>query len=151
MVAPSRAHAILGIELLPKVSMRRYWPVLLVALVAFSSKLSAQDSTAKSGASAEAAVGTSVADKALVGAAESFPASAGKLACFARIMNATDSDIEFVWYKGDAEMGRVKQSVKGSPWRTWSTKTLPADAAGDWRCDVVHGEKVLQSVKFKVE
>lgn len=128
----------------------RYWPVAVLALVASSSAI-AQDTTAKAAASAEAAVGTSVVDKALVGAAESFPASAGRLACFARIMNATDTDVEFVWYKGDAEQGRVKQSVKGSPWRTWSTKTIPADAAGEWRCDVVQGEKVLQSVKFRIE
>ena len=133
--------------------MRKYWPVVLVALVTMSATSFAQDSTAKQGpaASAEAAVGTSVAEKALVGAAESFPASTGKLACFARIMNATDTEVDFVWYKGDAEQGRVKQAVKGSPWRTWSTKTLPADAAGEWRCDVVQGEKVLQSVKFRIE
>lgn len=135
--------------------MRKYWPVVLLALVALPASAKAQDTTAKqaggTAASAEAAVGTSVADRALVGAAESFPASAGKLACFARIMNATDSEIEFVWYKGDAEQSRVKQTVKGSPWRTWSTKTLPANAAGDWRCDVMQGDKVLQSVKFRIE
>lgn len=131
--------------------MSKRWPIVAV-LLALSSSASAQDSTAKSsGASAEAAVGTSVTEKALVGAAESFPASAGKLACFARVMNATDSEIEFVWYKGDVEQSRLRQMVKGSPWRTWSTKTLPAGAAGDWRCDVVQGEKVLQSVKFKIE
>ena len=131
--------------------MRKYLPVVLA--LALSTSAVAQDSTVRQAgaASAEAAVGTSVADKALVGAAESFPASAGRLACFARIMNATDSEVEFVWYKGDAEQGRVKQSVKGSPWRTWSTKTLPANAAGEWRCDVVQGEKVLQSVKFRIE
>ena len=135
--------------------MRKYWPVVLVTLVVVSTNAVAQDpapqQAGSAAASAEAAVGTSVVDRALVGAAESFPASAGKLACFARIMNATDSEVEFVWYKGDVEQGRVKQAVKGSPWRTWSTKTLPADAAGEWRCDVMQGEKVLQSVKFKVE
>ena len=135
--------------------IRKYWPVVLLALVAVSTKALAQDTTAQqagtAAASAEAAVGTSVADRALVGAAESFPASAGRLACFARIMNATDTEVEFVWYKGDMEQGRVKQSIKGSPWRTWSTKTLPADAAGEWRCDVVQGETVLTSVKFRIE
>lgn len=130
--------------------MRRYWPVVVMAFVVASNAF-AQDTTAKAGASAEAAVGTSVSEKALVGAAESFPAGTGRLACFARIMNATDTDVEFVWYKGDVEQGRVKQSVKGSPWRTWSTKTLPANAAGDWRCDVVQGDRVLQSVKFRIE
>lgn len=136
--------------------MRKHWPVALMALVVLSARSVAQDTSAAMqaggvAATAEAAVGTSVADRALVGAAESFPASTGKLACFARIVNATDSDVEFVWYKGDVEQGRVKQSVKGSPWRTWSTKTLPADPSGDWRCDVVQGDKVLHSVKFRIE
>lgn len=139
--------------------MRKQWPaaVLIAALVVptFASAQDPQQAGAAAkpavAATAEVAVGTSVAEKALVGGAESFSASAGKLACFARIVNATDSEIEFVWYKGDAEQARLKQMVKTSPYRTWSTKTLPADAKGDWRCDVVQGDKVLQSVKFKVE
>jgi DUF2914 family protein len=137
--------------------MRKYWPAVLMisAAMALPAASTAQDATqagaAKAAVTVEAAVGTSVADKALVGAAESFPATSGKIACFAHISNAVGSEIEFVWYKGDAEQARVKQTVKGSPYRTWTTKTLPADAKGDWRCDVVQGEKVLQSVKFKVE
>jgi hypothetical protein len=136
--------------------MRKHWPAVLVvcAAIATSSAGQAQEpaqaGAAKPAAAADAAVGTSVVDKALVGAAESFPAS-GKVACFARLTNAENTEIEFVWYKGDAEQARVKQMVKGSPYRTWTTKTLPADAKGDWRCDVVQGDKVLQSVKFKVE
>lgn len=136
--------------------MRKYWPAVLLASAALALpvRASAQDATragAVKAASAEVAVGTSVADRALVGAAESFPAGSGKLACFARLVDAADTEIEFVWYKGDAEQGRVKQAVKGSPWRTWSTKTLPADAVGEWRCDVVQDGKVIQTAKFKVE
>jgi hypothetical protein len=134
--------------------MRKHWLAVVAVTAVFSAPALAQDPAQQSAskvAAADAAVGTAVADRALVGAAESFPASAGKLACFARITDATDTEIEFVWYKGDAEQTRVKQAVKGSPWRTWSTKTLPADPKGDWRCDVVQGDKVLQSVKFKVE
>src|SRR5216117_508463 len=122
--------------------MRKYWPAVLVASLSFGAaeRSIAQEATqagaAKSAATVEAAVGTSVADRALVGAAEAFPAASGKLACFARITNAENSDVEFVWYKGDAEQARVKQTVKTNPYRTWSTKTLPEDAKGDWRCDV---------------
>ena len=64
---------------------------------------------------------------------------------------AADSEVEHVWYKGDAEQGRVKLKVGGSPWRTYSTKTLGPDASGDWRCDFVQNGTVLQSVKFKVD
>jgi hypothetical protein len=136
--------------------MRKYWPAALVAMVLVAARVSAQDAApqqagAPKAPAAEAAVGTSVENRALVGASESFPASAGRLACFARITDAADTEVEFVWYKGDAEQARVKQMVKTNPYRTWSTKTLPADAAGDWRCDVVQGEKVLHSVKFKVQ
>src|SRR5437016_5099780 len=135
--------------------MRKYWPaVLLVALsAAIPCRVSAQEQagTAKAAATVEAAVGTAVADRALSGAAESFKADAGKLYCFSKITGAAESDIEHVWYKGDAEVSRVKLHVGGSPWRTHSSKTLGDSPQGDWRCDVVQDGKVLQSVKFKVE
>ncbi len=110
-----------------------------------------QAGTAKSAATVEASVGTAVADHALTGAAESFPKGTAKLYCFIKVTGAADSGVEHVWYKGDAEQGRVKLKVGGSPWRTYSTKTLGDDASGDWRCDVVQNGTVLQSVKFKVE
>ena len=135
--------------------MRKHWPAVVLASLAMAlpSLASAQDpqQSGKAAATAEAAVGTSVENRALVGAAESFPPSTGKLFCFSRVMNAADTEIEHVWYKGDVEQGRVKLKIGGSPWRNHSSKTLLADAAGDWRCDVVHDGKVLQSVKFKIE
>lgn len=133
--------------------MRKYWPTLLVGLisVAAPTRASAQDTTAKAAPTVEAAVGTSVVEKALVGAAESFPVGTASVACFSRVTGAAGATIEHVWYKGDTEMSRKKLSIGGSPFRTWSSKKLPADAAGDWRCDVVQDGKVLQSVKFKVE
>ena len=110
-----------------------------------------QAGAAKSAATVEASVGTAVADHALTGAAESFPKGTAKLYCFSKVTGAADSEVEHVWYKGDTEQGRVKLKVGGSPWRTYSTKTLGDDASGDWRCDVVQNGTVLQSVKFKVE
>jgi len=125
-----------------------------IALVSATSAR-AQDPTqagaAKSAATAEVSVGTSVADRALAGAAESFPKGTEKLYCFSKVTGAENSEIEHVWYKGDAEQGRVKLKIGGSPWRTYSSKTLGAEGSGDWRCDVVQDGKVLQSVKFKVE
>jgi hypothetical protein len=125
-----------------------------IALVSATSAR-AQDPTqagaAKSAATVEVSIGTSVADRTLAGAAESFPKGTEKLYCFSKVTGAENSEIEHVWYKGDAEQGRVKLKVGGSPWRTYSSKTLGADGSGDWRCDVVQDGKVLQSVKFKVE
>ena len=134
--------------------MRKFGTALVALSISLvtPSQARAQDSTkAMSAATVEVAVGAAVAEKALSGAAESFPAGTAKVVCFTKITGAADSEIEHVWYKGDTEVSRVKLSIKGSPFRTWSTKTLPADAKGDWRCDVVQGGKVLSSAKFKVE
>lgn len=136
--------------------MRRLWPAALVVLALAAPVLaSAQEATqagaAKAAASAELAVGTAVTERQLTGMAESFPASTGALYCYMKITNAADAAVEHVWYKGETEMSRVKLNVAGSPWRTWSTKKLGADAAGDWRCDVVVDGKTVQSAKFKVE
>jgi hypothetical protein len=139
--------------------MRTYWSTaaLLTAavLIATPSSARAQNPTqagaAKAAATVEASVGTAIADRALTGAAESFPKGTAKLYCFSKVTGADSSEIEHVWYKGDTEMGRVKLTIGGSPWRTYSSKNLPPDASGDWRCDVVQNGTVLQSVKFKVE
>jgi hypothetical protein len=100
----------------------------------------------------EAAVGTSVADRQLQGAADSFPATVGTLYCFTRIgQTQAGAAIEHVWYHGDVEVGRKQLNIGGSPWRTWSSKLIPADATGDWRVDVVADGKVIKSVSFKVQ
>ena len=137
--------------------MRKYWPAVVLASLTMilPSLARAQDPTQagapKAAATVEAQVGTSIADRTLAGAAESFPKGTERLFCFSRVTNAADSEIEHVWYKGDAEQGRVKLKVGGSPWRTYSSKLLGEDAAGDWRCDVMQDGKVLKSVAFKVE
>ena len=133
--------------------MRKIWPALAIITAFAAGSVDAQE-VAQGGAkaaAAEVAVGTAVADRQLTGMAESFPADTEKLYCYMKITNAADMEVQHVWYKGDTEMSRVTLKVGGSPWRTWSSKTLGAGAAGDWRCDVVQDGTVLQSVKFKVE
>lgn len=138
--------------------MRKYWPAVVLCMAASTQVLAQQPvqsgattAAAMPAASVEAAVGTAIAERQLAGAGESFPAGTAKLYCFTKISNAGDSEIEHVWFKGDAEQGRVILKIGGSPWRTWSSKTLGPDSAGDWRCDVVKDGAVLQSVRFKVE
>ena len=139
--------------------MRSYRPASLLlaaaTLLAFVPKARAQDPTqagaAKSAATVEVTVGTAVANHEVTGSAESYPKGTAKLFCLSKVTGAENTEVEHVWYKGDAEQGRVKLKVGGSPWRTYSSKTLGPDASGDWRCDVVQDGKVLQSVKFKVE
>jgi hypothetical protein len=136
--------------------MRKYWPaaLALISITAASSIGGAQEAQQAGAAKAavvEVAVGTAVAGRQLTGMAESFPASTGTLYCYMKISNASDAQVEHVWYRGDTEMSRVKLTIGGSPWRTWSSKTITPESAGDWRCDVVMDGKVLQSARFKVE
>lgn len=137
--------------------MRKHYTAVVLASVALviPSIARAQDPTQagapKPAAAAEVQVGTAVADRTLSGAAETFPKGTEKLFCYSKVTNAADTEIEHVWYKGDAEQSRVKLKIGGSPWRTYSSKMLGPDASGDWRCDVVQDGKVIQSAKFKVE
>lgn len=135
--------------------MRKLWPAIFLSVAVASNALAQQPvqsgAAAATAAVVEAAVGTSIAERQLAGAGESFPAGTGKLYCFTKISNAADTEIEHVWYKGDVEQGRVMLKVGGSPWRTWSSKNLGDDAAGEWRCDVVKDGAVLQSIRFRVE
>ena len=137
--------------------MRKHYTAVVLASVALliPSIARAQDPTQagapKAAAAAEVQVGTAVAERALTGAAETFPKGTEKLFCFSKVTNAADTEVEHVWYKGDAEQSRVKLKVGGSPWRTYSSKALGPDASGDWRCDVMQDGKVIQSAKFKVE
>jgi hypothetical protein len=137
--------------------MRKYWPAAVIVALSITApaRASAQD-TKQAGnaaaASAEAAVGTAVVERALTGEGTTFKAAENeKLYCFSRVENAADSDIEHVWYHGDMEVGRVKLHIGGSPWRTHSAKTLGDNATGQWHCDVVKDGNVLQSVKFQVQ
>jgi hypothetical protein len=134
--------------------MRKYWPAFVLVALGFTAVTAFAQQPVQSGAATaavEAAVGTSIAERQLAGAGESFPAGTERLYCYTRIVNAADSEIEHAWFKGDAEVGRVTLKIGGSPWRTWSSKALGADGAGDWRCDVLKDGAVLQSIKFKVE
>jgi hypothetical protein len=131
--------------------MRRYSTALtLVLLSALATvRVAAQETE---GPTVDASVGTAVQDRALQGAADSFPATVGTVYCFAKIGKVQPgTEFEFVWYHGTDEVGRVKFTPKASPWRTWSSKIIPPEATGDWRVDIVQGDKVLKSVSFKVQ
>lgn len=59
--------------------------------------------------------------------------------------------LRHVWFRGDEEVGNVELTINGSPWRTWSRKTITADATGDWRVEVRdEAGNVLQTVSFTV-
>ena len=60
--------------------------------------------------------------------------------------------IRHVWFRGDDEVSNVELMINGSPWRTWSRKTITAEWGGSWRVEVRDAAgNVLETVSFTVE
>jgi len=92
-----------------------------------------------------------VANLEPIGAGESFPVSVGELKCFTRVIGAHEpTTVTHVWYFGMTERGRVELVIKGSQWRTYSSKKIQAHEVGSWRVEVIDTEgTVLAVLQFK--
>ena len=103
------------------------------------------------GVTADVAVGKSVASGMPVDTASSFGADVGTVVCWTRVTGATaGSKIMHVWTHG-ADTAKVELNIGGSPWRTYSRKTIGSDATGEWKCDVRDDKgNSLASKTFKV-
>ncbi len=100
---------------------------------------------------ATAVVCTSVENRAPVGAADQFPATVGKLACFSEVKGGSGKVVH-VWLHGDKQLASIELQVKGERWRTWSEKRIPADATGKWKVEVrAEDGTVLASKEFTVQ
>lgn len=141
--------------------MTRTLSLLLLAAVA--SPLAAQDSTRAAAAPppgsatlsvALGVVARSVADRAPQDTGAAFPADVGGLVCFTQIEGAsaaTPGTIHHVWFHGDQQVADVELTARGSPWRTWSRKTVPADWTGPWHVEIRDaGGAVLKRIDFTV-
>jgi hypothetical protein len=103
-------------------------------------------------ATADLQVGTEIEDREPVGVATTFPADIGRLFAWSRLTGLEGAAVEHVWRypAGDVE-AVVPLEIGGSPWRTWSSKTIPPDWAGEWLVEVRDGEgNVLSSVTVTV-
>lgn len=94
-----------------------------------------------------------VVDRAPVGADTAFADTVGQVYCFTQISGSADeaTDISHVWYLNGEEKASVNLSVQGKTWRTWSSKTIPKEWAGNWRVEVKSADgNVLMSKEFVV-
>jgi hypothetical protein len=128
--------------------MKHIHTMLAVALV-MGRGLAAQDTTqnaAPAPASAaapsaqitvdEGTVAKSVVDRQPQDTGSVFPGDVGQLICWTKVTGASGASIHHVWFHGDTQVGDVELQVGGSPWRTWSRKTVPADWTGAWHVEV---------------
>jgi hypothetical protein len=103
---------------------------------------------------AEAAVARTVVDRVPQDTGTAFPDTVGTLVFFTKVSGApagAATAIHHVWFHGDTQVADVELQVGGSPWRTWSKKTVPADWKGSWHVEVHDaGGAVLKRVDFTV-
>jgi hypothetical protein len=101
--------------------------------------------------SVELAIGKSIEAGNPVDTASSFGVDVGQIAGWSRVSGmAAGSKITHLWIHG-ADSSRIELNVGGSPWRTYSRKTIPAGATGDWTLEVLGADGAkLASKTIKV-
>jgi len=130
----------------------------MVLLLGLASGLAAQDTSkaaaatpAPSTATVEAVLARSVVDRAPQDTGVAFPPDVGALVLWTRVTGGDGQTLNHVWFHGDTEVGNVSLTIGGSPWRTWSRKTIPADATGAWHVEIRDAAgTVLKRIDFTV-
>ena len=100
----------------------------------------------------QAVLTDSVVNRMPADSGSAYPATVGQLVCFTKVSGGTaGTTIHHVWFHGDTQVGDVELHVDGSPWRTWSRKTIPADWTGAWHVEVRDAAgTVLKRIDFTV-
>ena len=142
--------------------MRRMLTLAVALSLAGASLAAAQDTSAAkpaapaaapapSTATVEAVVARSVVDRAPQDTGTAFPADVGSLVVWTRVTGGEGQTLTHVWMHGDTEVGSVPLTISGSPWRTWSRKTIPADWTGAWHVEIRDAAgTVLKRIDFTV-
>ncbi len=123
-----------------------------IALSAFTAALLAAPAyvAAQNAIQLELAVAAGVEESMPVGEAQEFPADVGQVFLWTRVHGAADSSIQHVWIHGEMEFP-VTLDIGGSPWRTWSSKTIPPEWSGEWSVEVRDAAgNVLETRSFMV-
>jgi hypothetical protein len=142
--------------------MKRIWTIVALSLLAArgaaaqdTSKAAAAPAAAAPPAAAvtvnDAAVAKTVVDRQPQDTGSAFPVDVGQLVCWTKVSGAGGSSIHHVWFHGDTQVGDMELQVGGSPWRTWSRKTVPADWTGAWHVEIRDAAgTVLKRIDFTV-
>ena len=129
------------------------WFTLAVALMLSATSLAAQDSTARP-IRVEAVLTSAVMDRNPTDTVTALPAPQGQdtVYLWTRVSGAEPGTVlHYVWFHGEDQVGDVSLTINGSPWRTWSSKIIPAEATGAWRAEIRDANgAVLQTVNFTV-
>jgi hypothetical protein len=99
----------------------------------------------------EAVLARTLVDRAPQDTGSAFPDSVGTVVLWMRVTGANGQTLHHVWFHGGDQVGDVPLTIGASPWRTWSRKTVPADAKGAWHVEIRDAAgTVLKRIDFTV-
>jgi hypothetical protein len=135
--------------------MKKFAILLSFALlVSVSAVVFAQDAPEASSITvSESAVCTGISDRQPDGTAAEFSKDVTKIYYWTKINGAESGEnIKHVWYQGDNVIGEVLLNIKGSPFRTWSSKTVYPGLEGQLSVAVVDADgNVLKKDEFTIK
>jgi hypothetical protein len=101
----------------------------------------------------QAVVCQDVVNRMPVSTGKVFPAGTPRLFCFTRVDGAAgETEIIHNWYYKGTLKASVTLPVRGTPWRTWSSKGLRPEWIGDWMVEVLAKDGTpLESVSFTIK
>lgn len=112
----------------------RTWKLLALASVVTLAAAAPQADQAPA-VTAQIVIGKNIADHMATDTASAFPADVGSLVAWTMVTGAEGQKITHTWTHGP-HSDVVTLNVGGSPWRTYSRKTIPADWTGEWKVEV---------------
>ena len=91
---------------------------------------------------------TAVEDRQPVGIDTVFSNTVERVYCFTNITGSVNTtSVYHVWYFNNEEKARVELSIKAKTWRTWSSKRIVKEWAGDWRVEVESATGEVLNIK----
>jgi hypothetical protein len=99
-----------------------------------------------------AVIARAVEGREPVGEGTEFPPDVQELACFTKIEGTAEETVIYhTWRHGDEVKARVELSIRGSSWRTWSTKQILPHWTGEWSVKVEDADgNLLTIVSFTI-
>lgn len=101
----------------------------------------------------DAAICRDVVDREPVGAGDVFSSGLQKVMCFTRVVGAKqETEILHNWYLAEKMMASVALRVGSDNWRTYSSKALVPEYAGEWKVEILSQDgELLKKIYFILE
>ncbi len=119
----------------------------MVMLVGIIAPASSQDAILQI---EDAVVCQDVVDREPVGSGDVFAKESARIYCFTRVVGAAgETQITHNWYYQGNLQASVTLNVRSPNWRTWSSKAMMPEMAGEWMVEVLSADgKPMENIIF---